>query len=268
MGHSAATTRRLWSETPHLCLHPLTIPSLPYHSWLLSSEGLQKLSLAYTMDPSQEFYSFVKLTDLPSSLSFSIRVNSLQGNLQRSSLLELLESPSHKGWGTNIEPYPPFYLTLRLYSANKPLTPVHRTPFKAFKKAWVWNTTIDFGFPVRQLPLDAQLGITIWDSRGLSPDAQGDDRKEDRVIGGTTLRLFGKKGTLKKAQHRCFVHLGVKADGTINSETSSKGKLGEGGEEGKDGMSEMSRLEKVSYRTHREPQQHCTLISSFCPLPL
>lgn len=255
MGHSAAPPPTQWtaSGAPFVLTSPASIPHrshfLKHDPLLPSSQSGHDHLFWLTMDPSQEFYSFVKLTDLPSSLSFSIRVNSLQGNLQRSSLIELLESPSHKGWGTNIEPYPPFYLTLRLYSANKPLTPVHRTPFKAFKKAWVWNTTVDFGFPVRQLPLDAQLGVTIWDSRGLSSDAHGDDSKEDRVIGGTTLRLFGKKGTLKKAQHRCFVHLGVKADGTVNSETGSKGKLEEGGEEGKDGMSEMSRLEKVSNRT-------------------
>lgn len=141
--------------------------------------------------------------------------------------------------------YPPFYLTARLYSANKPLTPVFRTPFKHFKKGWDWNTSLDLGFPLCHLPLDAQLGITVWDTPGVAVTQHHDADAasgQDRVIGGTTLKLFGKKGTLKKAQQRCYIHLGQEADGTVNSETNSKGVMG-GGKEGK--MSEMSRLEKV-----------------------
>lgn len=55
------------------------------------------------MDPSRDFYSFVKLTDLPESLTLSVRINSLQGNLVRSSVTDLLEDESKKGWGINNE---------------------------------------------------------------------------------------------------------------------------------------------------------------------
>jgi phosphatidylinositol 3-kinase len=210
------------------------------------------------MDTSKDFYSFVKLTDLPSSLSFSVRIHSLQGNLTRSSLIDLLEDESKKAWGINAEEYPPFYLTLRLYSANKPLTPVQRTPYKPFKKGWVWNTSIDLGYPIRQLPLDAQLGITIWDTQGPvndDQDSQDGIGVRDRIIGGTTLKLFGKKGTLKKAQHRCYVHLGQMADGSVSSETTSKGP-GQTSEEGRDGASEMTRLEKLIKRHERMDIPH------------
>ncbi|CAO1623439.1 unnamed protein product [Sympodiomycopsis kandeliae] len=221
--------------------------------------------MAPAMDPSRDFYSFVKLTDLPASLTFSARINSLQGQVLRSSLIELLEDESKKGWGINSEPYPPFYLTLRLYSANKPLTPIFRTPFRHFKKGWEWNELIDFDFPLRDLPLDAQLGITIWDTPGVKnhqdegkgkhrQEEHSDEHNSDRVVGGTTLKLFGKKGTLKKAQHRCYIHLGKQADGSVNSETNSKGSATV--LNGEDKMSEMSRLEKLIKRHERMDIPH------------
>lgn len=192
------------------------------------------------MDPTRDFYSFVKLTDLPSSLNLTLRIASLQGNVSRSRPLDLLEHPEQRQWGINVEQFPPFYLVVRLYSNNKPLTPPQRTPFKSFKKAWVWNQTLDLGFPLRDLPLDAQVGITIWDA-GKQGDEGGSGSSAsstDRIVGGTTLRLFGSKGTLKKAQQRCHVHLGVQADGSVNSQTDSKAST--------DDSTEMTRLEKVS----------------------
>ncbi len=54
------------------------------------------------------------------------------------------------------------------------------------------------------LPLGARLTFTIYDVASSNAS---------RVIGGTTLPLFSKKGTLKSAQHRLFVWKGVKADG-------------------------------------------------------
>ncbi|PWN29560.1 phosphatidylinositol 3-kinase [Jaminaea rosea] len=196
------------------------------------------------MDPTRDFYSFIKLTDLPGNVTLNLRIASLQGNVERSRPLDLLEHPEKRQWGINVEEFPPFYLVVRLYSNNKPLTPPQRTPFKAFKKAWVWNQTVDLGFPLRDLPLDAQLGVTIWDAgRATSEGSSRDGACQDRIVGGTTLRLFGSKGTLKKAQQRCHVHLGVQADGSVNSSTDSKASTDDG--------SEMTRLEKLIKRHER-----------------
>lgn len=200
------------------------------------------------MDPTKDFYSFVKLSDLPPLLTLSIRIGSLQGNLRRSSIIELLDHPERRQWGINQEEFPPFYLIMRLYSNNKPLTPVFRTPYKQFKKAWQWNQPIDLGLPIRELPLDAQLSITVWDTGsvelhddGSSEMGQTDEgNRKDRIVGGTTLKLFGRKGTLKKAQQRCRLHLGVAADGSANSRTDSKLNTSAAEE-----STEMTRLEKV-----------------------
>ncbi|CAO1628163.1 unnamed protein product [Parajaminaea phylloscopi] len=206
------------------------------------------------MDPTRDFYSFVKLTDLPASLSLTVRIGSLQGNLGRSSLTELLEQPERRQWGINSEDFPPFYLTLSLHSNNKPLTPVFRTPYKPFKKAWLWNQVVDLAFPIRDLPLDSQLAITVWDAGDDDLDSehtQPGALPTSRVVGGTTLRLFSRKGTLKKAQQRCRIHLSVAADGSATSQTDSKSKVST-----TEDLTEMTRLEKLIKKHERMDIPH------------
>lgn len=62
------------------------------------------------------------------------------------------------------------------------------------------------------LPLDAQLAITVWDVEKGSKAVP---------IGGSTMRLFRSKGTLKRGQQRCYLHPQRQADPNDPSETPS-----------------------------------------------
>lgn len=99
------------------------------------------------------------------------------------------------------------YIELRLYADNKPLTPVLRTAYRTFAKEWQyvpvsprclpapeltsrpcthsWGEHITFPWNLSELPLNAQVGFTIYDTAGPSKRS---------VVGGTTFRLFGKRG--------------------------------------------------------------------------
>ena len=179
----------------------------------------------------RDFYSFVRLSDLHLNLTF--RISSLQGKLDRLTRTQLLEQPESRHWGAHTSQYPDLIVECRLYSDNKPLSVPIKTAYKPFRNNHQWNEWITLPYKLCDLPLGAQLTFTIYDV--ASSNAA-------RIIGGTTLPLFSKKGTLKSAQHRLFVWKGVKADGSIESATPSK--VGEM-------KDEMGRLEKLIKRHER-----------------
>lgn len=179
----------------------------------------------------RDFYSFVRLSDLNLNLTF--RISSLQGRLDRLTRTQLLEKPESRHWGSQQSQFPDLIVECRLYSDNKPLSVPVRTAYKPFRNNHQWNEWITLPYKLCDLPLGAQITFTIYEV-ALS--------NASRIIGGTTLPLFGKKGTLKSAQHRLFVWKGVKADGSIESATPSK--VGEM-------KDEMGRLEKLIKRHER-----------------
>ena len=68
----------------------------------------------------------------------------------------------------------------------------------------------------KDLPLSAQLAFTIYDYGG--PPAA----TSAVPVGGTTIRLFGKKSTLKKGKQRMFLWPDKEADVSNDSSTPSK----------------------------------------------
>ena len=176
-------------------------------------------------DANPDVYSFYRITDV--HLPLRVRVSSLIGKLKRFSRSEVLASPSYKYHGSQADPFPDLWVELRLYADNKPLTPVYWTAYKAFHKDCSWNEWVTLPWVLSELPLNAQIAFTIYDTAG--PNAT-------KVIGGTTFRLFGKRGTLRKAQHRLFVWRGQRGDGS--AETSTPSKIGSV-------QDEMGRLEKL-----------------------
>ncbi|KDN52489.1 phosphatidylinositol 3-kinase [Tilletiaria anomala UBC 951] len=177
------------------------------------------------MTDDKDVYSFYKCADI--HLPLRIRISSLVGKLSKHSRTELLEHPEYRFWGSQTTDYPDLYVRFRLYSDNKPLTPFYRTAYKQFHKGWNWNEWITFPWSLSELPLNAQISFTIYDTAGPN---------KSNVVGGTTFRLFGKRGTLRKAQHRLFVWKGQEGDGSAESSTPSKiGSV----------QDEMGRLEKL-----------------------
>ncbi|SAM69012.1 related to phosphatidylinositol 3-kinase [Ustilago bromivora] len=179
----------------------------------------------------RDFYSFVRLSDLDLNLTF--RISSLQGTLDRISRTQLLEKPEARHWGAQHSKFPDLIVECRLFSDNKPLSVPVKTAYKPFRNKHQWNEWITLPYKLCDLPLGAQLTFTIYDVASSNTT---------RVIGGTTLPLFSKKGTLKSAQHRLFVWKGVKGDGSV--ETATPSKVGEM-------KDEMGRLEKLIKRHER-----------------
>jgi phosphatidylinositol 3-kinase len=189
----------------------------------------------------KDFYSFARLCDV--QLPLTLRIASLQGRT-----------------------LPPrdVYITVRLFADNKPLTPTYQTSYKSFHKAASTSASSssssspllklsrDFNelivFPIRlaDLPLSSQITFTVWDATDVSDLEQklqnGEDLELARVIGGSTMKLFGKKGTLKKASHRLYLWPNQAGDGSF--ETSTPSKVANEPNKKRD---EMARLEKVRW---------------------
>ena len=95
-----------------------------------------------------------------------------------------------------------------------------------------WNERITLPIRYRDLPLSSQIIFTIYDYGG--PPASS----SVVPVGGTTLRLFGGKNTLKKGKQRMLLWPDKEADASVESSTPSKVTGQETDERG--------RLEKVS----------------------
>ncbi|PWN36523.1 phosphatidylinositol 3-kinase [Meira miltonrushii] len=183
----------------------------------------------------RDFYSFARLCDV--KLPLTIRIASLQGKVL----------PKHD-----------LFITVRLYAENKPLTPIYQTAYKSFRqtKNDQSNLSRDFSelivFPIRlaDLPLSSQITFTVW-------DAATNGQPMAKVLGGTTMRLFGKKGTLKKASHRLYLWKGKEGDGSFETSTPSKvdSMTSSGGENGKKN-DQMARLEKLIKMHERNDLPH------------
>lgn len=79
-----------------------------------------------------------------------------------------------------------------------------------------WNEVITLPYRYKDLPLSAQLAFTIYDYGG--PPAA----TSAVPVGGTTIRLFGKKSTLKKGKQRMLLWPDKEADVSNDSSTPSK----------------------------------------------
>ncbi|KAJ8078600.1 Phosphatidylinositol (PI) 3-kinase [Marasmius tenuissimus] len=192
-------------------------------------------------------FTFAKLSDLKHPVTF--RISQLEGNRKPKSFAEILENPQLRFHGLQSSTLSDLYVTCQLVADNKPLTIPFRTSFKAFKNAYIWNEWISFPVRYCDLPLGAQVTFTIWDIAGPRAAVP---------VGGTTFRLFGKKGycrfdlsrdkdsvfsfrTLRRGKHRLLLWPGIEADGSVDSTTPSKLEV----------RDEMGRLEKLVKKYER-----------------
>lgn len=185
------------------------------------------------------------------SSSLMLTRDNLEGQKPPIPVTTLLEHPELKHVGSNTSPHSDLYVTVQVYADNKPLTVPVQTAYKSFKKerqyasllhekpGLSWSNTITgrwlewLRMPIRyrDLPLSAQLAITVWDLAGPL---------ETVPFGGTTIKLFEKDNTLKKGRQKCKIWLGKEADGRTDSTTPSPVESND----------EMDRLEKVGNAYH------------------
>ena len=91
-----------------------------------------------------------------------------------------------------------------------------QTSYKSFKTSRKWNDWLQLPINISNLPLSAQLAITVWD---LSPTGGEGAQGHAVPYGGTTIPLFDKDDTLRKGRQRCRLHRHQAADGFSYSNT-------------------------------------------------
>jgi phosphatidylinositol 3-kinase len=184
------------------------------------------------MDGQDSQLSFIRHSDLDRLIA--IRVADFQGSLPQRPLPDLLDHPELKHHGRQQHLPSDLFVRIQLWSDNKPLVPSVQTAHKAFKsrEQIAWNESVVLPVKYRDLPLNSQLAVTVFDIAGPRKKA---------VVGGATLRLFGSQATLKKGKQRLFLWKGKEADGSAETETPSKIGL----------KDEMGRLEKLVKKHER-----------------
>jgi len=128
----------------------------------------------------------------------------------------LLNRPDLKHRASSTNPYSELYVTAQIWAESKPLTVPIQTAYKPFKHARIWNEWLSLPITYSDLPLSAQLAITIWD---LSPAEAGESNLHAVPFGGTTIPLFDNDSTLQKGRQRCRIHRHKAADGLSSSTT-------------------------------------------------
>jgi phosphatidylinositol 3-kinase len=87
-----------------------------------------------------------------------------------------------------------------------------------------WDSLLSFAPKYRDLNPTAQIAVTVWEVR--------EGKENPSPLGGTTMRLFSKKGRLKTGNHTLKLWLGQEGDITYPSSTPGKIPVAERGQAG------------------------------------
>ncbi|KAK7202392.1 kinase-like domain-containing protein [Myxozyma melibiosi] len=154
-------------------------------------------------------YTFCLSKDI--NLPVHVKIDGLEGIKPPVALTKTLEESRIRQIGSNTSPISDLFVTVQLFANCKPLTAPVRTTVKNPKTGRRWNEWLELPISYAQLPVTAQLAITVWDiagSRQLIP------------YGGTTVQLFEDKDyTLKRGRHSLYLWLDREADGMSNTTT-------------------------------------------------
>ncbi|KAF2203506.1 phosphatidylinositol 3-kinase-like protein [Delitschia confertaspora ATCC 74209] len=162
-----------------------------------------------------ETFSFATSSAL-NKLAVHVRIDRLDGHHKAIPYSVLLSRPDLRHRASITNPHSELYVTAQIWADSKPLTVPVQTSYKSFKNARIWNEWLSLPVTYSNLPLSAQLAITIWD---LSPAEAGESNLHAVPFGGTTIPLFDSDNTLQKGRQRCKVHRHKAADGLSSSMT-------------------------------------------------
>eukprot|EP00163_Fabomonas_tropica_P021263 TRINITY_DN3727_c0_g1_i2.p1 TRINITY_DN3727_c0_g1~~TRINITY_DN3727_c0_g1_i2.p1 ORF type:complete len:864 (-),score=149.89 TRINITY_DN3727_c0_g1_i2:265-2856(-) len=130
-------------------------------------------------------------------LNVRLKIENLEGDRSRHDVLTLLETPELAFSGLYAgSPFSDLYVTCDLYCYGQPVGPSSSTSYHPFAAQPRWNEWLSLPCKYRDLPLDAQLVITIWDIYGPG---------KVMAVGGTSLSLFSKSGKLRKGRQKLLI---------------------------------------------------------------
>uniref|UniRef100_A0A0B7AR12 Phosphatidylinositol 3-kinase catalytic subunit type 3 n=1 Tax=Arion vulgaris TaxID=1028688 RepID=A0A0B7AR12_9EUPU len=166
---------------------------------------------------------------------FEIKIGSLEGKRNRPNYQDLLDNPVGYFSGSYQEECSDLFVTVQVFNNGLPITLPIQTSYKSFTTRWNWNEWLTVPIKFSDLPRDAVLAFTIWDYYSI----------EGKVpIGGTTISVFGKRGTLRKGMHDLKVWADRDPDPLPGNTSETPGKS-------RDASDRMSQLAKLT-KKHRD----------------
>ncbi|PGH27797.1 hypothetical protein AJ80_00585 [Polytolypa hystricis UAMH7299] len=161
-------------------------------------------------------YTFATSTQVDTPVH--IKICSLEGKQKQLPFSVLLQNPELRHLGSNQSPTSDLYVTVQIWASSKPLGVPMQTAYKPFKTSRTWNEWLRMPISIKDVPLNTQLAITIWDVSPLGSNSGGG---HSVPFGGTTISLFDEDGTLRKGRQKCKVYRHKAADGLSTSTTPS-----------------------------------------------
>ncbi|KAI9179231.1 Phosphatidylinositol (PI) 3-kinase [Blastocladiella emersonii ATCC 22665] len=148
-------------------------------------------------------FSYAVSTDL--AIAASVKIDSLQGFFPRPTLAQIKENPFREFEAAN-EPHD-LYVTVELRAGSNSLFLPSKTGFSVVEHAlqpnasvklsepgvWRWSEWVTLPRRIRDLPLDAELVFTVWNT--VEP-------RKHAPVGHCTLRFFDAKGLLQRGSFR------------------------------------------------------------------
>ncbi|KAJ5908155.1 Phosphatidylinositol 3-kinase [Penicillium taxi] len=163
-----------------------------------------------------EAFTFALSTQV--DLPICIKIGSLEGKQKQIPFTRLLKNPELRYLGSTQNQSSDLFVTVQLWSNSKSLGVPLQTAYKAFKTSRVWNEWLQMPMSIKDVPLNSQLAITVWD---LSPLAGDGPQGHDVPFGGTTISLFDDDGKLRMGRHKCKIYRHRTADGFSRTSTPS-----------------------------------------------
>ncbi|RUS87925.1 hypothetical protein EGW08_004341 [Elysia chlorotica] len=162
-------------------------------------------------DDSYGRFNYVYSSELDAECE--IKIGSLEGKRNRPGYKDLVNSTIGYFSGSYQEECSDLFVTVQVFNGGMPITLPVQTSHKSFTNRWNWNEWLTLPIKFSDLPREAILGFTVWDYYGT----------EGRVpIGGTTISVFGKRGTLRQGMHDLRIWPDQKPDTNLPTTTPGK----------------------------------------------
>ncbi|XP_027215789.1 phosphatidylinositol 3-kinase catalytic subunit type 3 [Penaeus vannamei] len=176
------------------------------------------------MEPDTDKFWYVRSCDLDAEIQ--VKIGNLDGKRDNPNYEALLKDSLLKYSGLYQAGCSDLYVTCQVICDGRQLTLPVRTSYKSFSARWSWNEWLTLPLKFRDLPRNALLALTVYDSLG--------PRRIERV-GGTTISFFGKQGVFRQGLHDLRLW-----PGRVGDETTP----GKGHDRGKDQMVRLAKLAK------------------------
>ncbi|XP_042237870.1 phosphatidylinositol 3-kinase catalytic subunit type 3-like [Homarus americanus] len=177
------------------------------------------------MEPDSDKFWYVHSCDL--DVDIQVKIGTLDGKREKPNYEALLKNPLLKYSGLYQPGCSDLYVSCQVFSDGRELTLPVRTSYKPFSARWNWNEWLTLPLRFSDLPRNAVLALTIYDTYGP---------RRNEPIGGTTISFFGKHGVFRQGLHDLRVWPNRIAD---HIHTPGKGQ-----DHGKDQMQRLAKLAK------------------------